>query len=714
MLIYILSCRGFCNPADVEAFTEEKKQSLLVKRQGRSADFLRAVQEIIDSYEKLKKQDQLNDFNSGDEVTPAKNENSVDLLPDFASNDQTEVPEVTPNSQLKTSYSTMDKNKPRFPLEDTLAATATVALVDKEALGEECTDNAVVTETPLPTTYSSKKRSSLLQPQSCVTHRKAQRSRSSSRLESRRSQSFTMPFNDGGKNAGDISANIVRDGSIRRNKRIRKSPDVSESDDADSTAFVSNGSVEENSFEIVTVDSDTFSQNEGSTIESGCKLEQSDTAVECLDRDVELSKGLDLQIKAVFIKKKRKPNRKRVTSDTAGAPATLDKERGLEVGEQNNCQNSQRGSEKMMETCLKDDGDEHLPLVKRARVRMGKSSYVEELNGSLRTEERTIKEVAVDPSGQISMYAKCDDDNLADRDSLVVNGAPDNVSSPSKQSTQVSAGRPQLWKVKKEQSFGCSVDGEAALPPSKRLHRALEAMSANAAEEGQTCNEASPTLKTVGDVSSMERSPHMAVESKAGNGLGLLSMDSVCNISPQAGGSGSSTSLNPIVSEDNVKSLMEVDFCNQPVDFLKIQQHELSKDIFADARDDVGGSFVSHAVRTTVPSQCIGYFSPNLDDRQANPGSNETSMHPLSPPKDEGDAKNNELSNCKAEIFDKEVGTSENTGMSSVPVSRPNKILQISPRNGTNVLQYSAEGTGCEDNKCLKPPLDDKGEVNGM
>jgi len=159
---------------------------------------------------------------------------------------------------------------------------------------------------------------------------------------------------------------------------------------------------------------------------------------------------------------------------------------------------------------------------------------------------------------------------------------------------------------------------------------------------------------------------------------------------------------------------MEVDFYNQPVDFLKIQQHKLSEDVFADARDNVGGSFVSHAVRNTVPPQSLGYLSPNLDERHANPGSNETSMHPLSPPKDEGDTKNNKLSNCKAEISDKEVGTSENTGMSLGPVSRPNKILQISPRNGTIVLQYSAEGTGCEDNKCLKPPLDDKGEVNDM
>lgn len=694
---------GFCNPADVEAFTEEKKQLLLVKRQGRSADFLRAVQEIIDSHEKLKKQDQLNDFHSGDEVTPSNDANSTDLLHESGSNDRTGAPEVAAtNSQLKISHSSTDKNE---PLEDTLSAAATVALVDKEALVEESTDNVLVTETPLPVTYSSKKRSSLLQqPQSCVTHRKPQRSRSSSRLESRRSHNSKMQSNDGGKNAKDMSANVVRDGSLRRNKRIRKSPAVSESDEADSTAFVSNGAVEDNSSEVVTVESDTFSLNEGSTTESGCKLEQSDPVVECLDGDVELSKGLDLQIKAVVIKKKRKPNRKRVTSDTAPPPASLDKETGLELGLLNNCQNSQ-GDKTTKVTCLKDDGDEHLPLVKRARVRMGKTSYVEEdLNGSLHTEERTINEVAVNnKSVHINVYPKCDDDSVADRDSLVGNEAPDNVLSPSKHCTQVLVSRPHLWKAKNDQSFGSSVDGEAALPPSKRLHRALEAMSANAAEEGQTGNEASPGLKTVvGGRSSTEADPHMAVESTVGNGPGLSSMDALGSVPSQAGGSGFSTSLNPLISEDNVKSSMELDFCNQTIDPREDVEHKDS------------GSFASHAVRITGLTTSPGYLSPNLEERHVDSGSRENSMHPSSPPKDGGDTKNNELSNCKAEISDKEVGNSENIGMSLGPVSCPSDSLQISPRNGTSLLQYSEESADCEDYRCSKPSLDDKGDVNSM
>nr|XP_023886611.1 protein HUA2-LIKE 3 isoform X1 [Quercus suber] len=715
---------GFCNPADVEAFTEEKKQSLLVKRNGRSADFLRAVQEIIDSYEKLKKQDLVNDLNSADEVAPAKVGNSADLAANFKSNDQTEAPEINQNSHLKTSFTTTDKNDSSVLVEDDLAAAPAGALLDKEALGEESIDTAAVTATPLLTTYSSKKRSSLIQPQSCATHRKAQRSRSSSRLETRRSRTFTMSCNDGGNNAGDKSANVVREGSLRRNKRIRKSPDASESDDVDSAAFVSNGSVEENSSEIATVDSDTFSLNEGSTIESGCKLEHSDTVVECLDGDVELSKGLDLEIKAIVIKKKRKPSRKRVTNDSAVPPATLDKEMGLEAGVQNTSINSQRDFEKMNERCLKEDGDEHLPLVKRARVRMGKSSSAEEeFNSSSQTEERTIKESTVNPSEQISMHEKHDDDSVTDRNSLLVNGALDNVLSPSKHCTQVSMNRPQPWKVKKEQSFGCSMDGEAALPPSKRLHRALEAMSANAAEEGQACNEASPTLKTVVSgccISPMKRSPHVAVESKARTCLGLPSMGSLGNISSQVCGSEFSTSRSPIISEENCKLSMEVDLCNQPVEFSEIPKHEFSEDVFPDARDDIdgkdiSGSFVSHAVRTADPTQSASYVSPSLDERQANLSFNGTSIDPLLPPKDEGDVENVELTNCKAEISDKEIDNSDKMGMSSCPASCPNESHKVSPRNDTIMHRYSADDPGCEDNVCLlMPSVDDKSKVNGM
>ncbi|KAL6996825.1 hypothetical protein U1Q18_006954 [Sarracenia purpurea var. burkii] len=94
---------------------------------------------------------------------------------------------------------------------------------------------------------------------------------------------------------------------------IRKSPDMSEVHHTASPAILSNCSVEENGFEIVKVDSDAFSLTEGSTVESGCKLQPA-SIVECHDRNVELSQTLDFQTKVVVFKKKRKQNRKRVTN----------------------------------------------------------------------------------------------------------------------------------------------------------------------------------------------------------------------------------------------------------------------------------------------------------------------------------------------------------------------------------------------------------------
>lgn len=74
---YASLCRAFCNPADVEAFTKEKKDSLLSKRHGKGADFVRAVREIIDSYEKLKKQVQVDDVNTTGPTNVVKSEESV-------------------------------------------------------------------------------------------------------------------------------------------------------------------------------------------------------------------------------------------------------------------------------------------------------------------------------------------------------------------------------------------------------------------------------------------------------------------------------------------------------------------------------------------------------------------------------------------------------------------------------------------------------------
>ncbi|KAK9281634.1 hypothetical protein L1049_004537 [Liquidambar formosana] len=700
VLVYFFGTNqiAFCNPADVEAFTEEKKESLLVKRQGKGADFVRAVQEIIDSYEKSKKEDRV-DSNSGDEVIVTNAGNSVDSFTSSGLKDQTEASSGTLLSRLNNSNSTGDRDEPSLLAEDAAAETQLDASHDRETFSEEPTVNVVITETPFTTTYSSRKRSGGTQPQSRVTQRRApsvRRSRSSSRSDSCRFQNFIVPSNDGGKSAGDVASNVMRYRSLRRNKRIRKSPDASEWHDAGSPAFISNGSIEDDGSEIVTVDSDTLSLNEGSTLESGCNLEHTET-VECLEGEAELSKRLDLQIKAVVIKKKRKPNRKRVINDASGRTDGLEKAACLEVGINKTRQNSPNDCEKSNEGYSKEDGDEHLPLVKRARVRMGKQSAAgEELDSVIKMEEKSSKEVSINLLGQVCTSLNCDNDSPADRNSFVVKGTVENSSSLNNY-IQIPENGQQLLKVKEKQPFG-SVDGEAALPPSKRLHRALEAMSANAAEDGQACTEAPSTRKSLTDrhcAASIRGSPHMSVEGKAGNGLGVQNVDSLGNNASEDCMCGFSASSNPLISEEIEMSSVDVDICNEPDGSSKSKKDEVEP------------------AESVVQTQSPEPLSPNLDTRQGSPRANQGSLHQLSS-KDECKSENFELSHSRAESPDREVDASKHTGTSIDTVSRADKSTKVSPRNSTNVVLYSAEDSFCENTEFLKPPRDHKSQVNGM
>ncbi|KAE8711320.1 Tudor/PWWP/MBT domain-containing protein, putative isoform 2 [Hibiscus syriacus] len=318
-----LSCRAFRNPAYVETFTEGKKQSHLIKRQRKGADFVRAVQEIID-------------------------------------------------------------------------------------------------------------------------------------MDSSRLQNFMKLYNDV-RTAFDISTNAIPDGSLRRDKRFKKSAEAFESDDFDSSMLMSNVTIDYNGSEIATVDLDGGSLHEG-TVDSICKPEHSENNLECLEGDAELSEALDLQIKAVVIKKKRKPFIKWMNNDLAEPPVRMDKEENLNLGINiakknllNRCENPNDGYSK-------DDGDEHQPLLKRARVRMGKLEATGDFNCSLTTEEKLVDEVTFKLKGS----------------------TPDG---------------PEPLKVERNQ-LGWLAGSEAALPPSKCLHRALEAMSANPAED-QTCQRSDMSLDPI-------------------------------------------------------------------------------------------------------------------------------------------------------------------------------------------------------------------------
>ncbi|KAJ7972828.1 protein HUA2-LIKE 3 [Quillaja saponaria] len=687
VLVYFFGTQqiAFCNPADVEAFTEEKKQSLLTKRQGKGADFVRAVQEIIESYEKLKEQARDDDIKSGGEVTGANGGNSVDSSASFGSKDQTDAPGVT-----------LDRNGPTCVAEDASAGAESDAFANKEQPLEEHTDTAAAAETPLPATYFSRKRYAELRKRGCVTQMSApvRRSRSSSRVHS------AMTLTDRCKFAGDISANAVQDVPMRR-KRTRKSPSASGCDDVDSAAFVSNGSIEDNGSEIVTVESDAFSLNDGSTIDSNSKLEHSGT-VECVEGDVELNRGLDLQIKAVFVKKKRKPNRKRLTNDASKPTITPEKEANLEVGMQNTTQSSQNSSEKLKESCSREDGDEHLPLVKRARVRMGKSSSTEVLNSLLHSEVKNLKEDIFNLPKQVITSSNCDSVSPADEDSSLLNGGLDNIS-PSKGLTPFSEKGSQLCKIKKDQTFSCSLDGEAALPPSKRLHRALEAMSANAAEEGEACREASSTLKTsISDCcKSSSRCACMAVHRTVESGLGMQGVDSSCNNASQIDVSGRTTNSNPIIGEEILIPSAEVAFHSQPVENSKFQNYKARKDVSAGAGNQVGGDDLNGVLGNTsganVHIQLLGQESSNCDGQCGKVGCDEDSLG-------EGNIKINETR-------DKASDTSQHAGIFLDPFSDANVPGKFSPQNSSDVPQNSQGVTVCENTKSLKPTVDDNNKV---
>ncbi|TYI00488.1 hypothetical protein ES332_A11G137600v1 [Gossypium tomentosum] len=635
---------AFCNPADVEAFTEEKKQSLLTKRQGKGADFIRAVQEIIDSYEKSKKQDQVDNYNSADGVTQANCGNSGDSS---VSKDLTDTCEATEIAQADARID---------------------ALHEKESVSEQPSDTFPVKEEPVLTKYSSRKRSGSVRSQKSIGQQKAspvRRGRSSTRVESSRFPNFMMSSNDV-RSVSDVSTNVIQNGSQRKNKQVKKSTDASKSDDVDLSVLMLNGRIDDNGSDIATVDSDAGSFNEGSSMDCSCKPEDSGTVVECLEGDAELSNGLDFQIKALVIKRKRKPFRKLVNIDPAEPLAEAD----LSLGISNTRENLQNTCDNLNERYSKDDGDEHLPLLKRARVRMGKLLAADEFVSSSPMEEKPISEGTVNLLHLQQMSpSSSHNDSPTERDSLLLKGALINVS-PSKGDSEVQGSRPESLKVLRNQ-LGCLAGGEAALPPSKRLHRALEAMSANAADEDQAIAELSATMKTLDDESHDSLvSSHVTVEDKEANVLEQHGRDLIANSD-----SGMFSVSNSMPSDKFVESSVEPLVCCQPVKSPKNQKHVQHEDVFVEP--------MNHASCNTHKSQCLDHSSPNPEKSQASFRSNCRSLYQKFPSNDDLVAEPAGLSNFGAENPDEQFNTSEHADMSSDPVTVTGKTCKVSPQDGS-------------------------------
>ncbi|KAG9457411.1 hypothetical protein H6P81_001919 [Aristolochia fimbriata] len=473
VLVYFFGTKqiAFCNPADVEAFTEEKKKLLLVKRQGKGADFVRAVDEIIDSYEKCKKQSREEECDSANEDAVSNVLSSEGSKSKSWRSSPKQSPAQAKSSLSETICTSITRSNSCNGGEIHEVSVEIAGSYDNETLSEDTIKSACVLNqlkhTPVVAVNSSRKRSRDGESQSYFTRRKQQsvrRSRGSS-CDDRHRQKISEEH---------VAPGILSDGSLRKNGFVRESPSNSSAPDChDLDLLVYSATVTSNGgdfgSEMVPVESEAVSSEEKVALKADCKVGSHGMVSPPTENADELSGQVEHVSSAVVLKKKRKQNRKPAINDTSACSRT-DKEVGTGVQPFSNAA-SPRKAENSVVFCHKADGDEHLPLVKRARARMGKPPSEDKKLDSI-AEKKINKEasVHVDPPS-------------ADRISLMpveaANTSPTKVASQSVGNSRQSC---SLLSNDNNYHLDHSEDAEAALPPSKRLHRALKAMSANVAE----------------------------------------------------------------------------------------------------------------------------------------------------------------------------------------------------------------------------------------
>lgn len=700
VLVYFFGTQqiAFCNPADVEAFTEEKKQSLLVKRQGRGADFVRAVQEIIDSYEKLKKQEEDNDLKTENELGVTNRGNTVESSPDLHLKDLMGAAAGTTNSQSKCSDEKVKVENEQNPSgKDDIGAE--VDNLNDTRASEDQTDDGAVTETRPLSTYTLRRKSGRSRLESSIAQGRApsaRRSRSSARLESSKHDK-SVPCEEGEKIAGVLSSATVHEGSVRKSRRKRRNQDVTRGSDMDSPPCAPNGSIDDNDSEILSMDSDSNS-NEGSAVDSSNRPLHSETLVESVEGDFELNKGLDLKIKAVVVRRKRKPNRKRAINDSI--ETSLNDTEPSHVASKGSGQNSESAPD-----CdfPREDGDEHLPLLKRARVRMGKLSTAEAvISTSSPSEEKVSAVGTMNPPVQSSSSLDCDD-----VDQPMTKEASDDVS-PSYNCMQSPELRHQPWKEKTNQSNVGSTDVEAALPPSKRLHRALEAMSANVAQE---CPSSDGALLATQSCSSDRGSPHLATESKVSNDSRVPPLDSFGNHAPNDHVPSFSITLSPKGEEETAKLSQELDSFR-----LEIQKQEevvASDGNCLDGSDACISPLASLVAASAKQIKSVGHLPPRAEVSAVTLGSDVFSLEqPLRREDEENIAKFDSLS-ARADSCDKLFSIS-GSSVSLDQVIEIEKTAEVLPSHRAEEPQQSSEDFGCKNMEHLKSEDGDTCHVNGM
>lgn len=196
--------------------------------------------------------------------------------------------------------------------------------------------------------------------------------------------------------------------------------------------------------------------------------------IEASKTEVKQNGTIDSMSTTVTFKRKRKPHTNHISNPIISVAPKTDEE--LQPKSSGNLADSPNSGNEVN----KSDGDEHLPLVKRARVRMGRAlledTIVDECVISDNKTELATHENRCDKH---DLYAGLGKDHSADMPPSMDPSSKIDLIMPSGDAQTACKNKEYHPKVHPKV---LSLECEAALPPSKRLHRALEAMSANATE----------------------------------------------------------------------------------------------------------------------------------------------------------------------------------------------------------------------------------------
>ncbi|CAL9099271.1 unnamed protein product [Musa textilis] len=499
---------AFCNYADIEAFTEEKKKSLLLKCHGKGADFVRAVDEIIDIYETLKKQN-LDEFNSGDDEVKS---NAEDLefvgtrsnSSGFRNSSELGL-HTDANHKLESAWVTIETNN-RVGSQE-VSATSTADESQKNLIIDEPIQMVTILDQPRQNSSatnitSGKKRLSDASQHNSILQKKVSslRTSRSSLIDVSSKTQVSASVCD-----YDISSDLISDVIQSENTECRSKQNMSYTlnfhlmDIPWTASMPLNGCREEISAKIAEKD------HEASTDED-------------LDDEDRVKQNLNLPTN----KKKRKLNRKLVSD--ASECAVLNKDDDLQVV-LSSIQPTPSSEEKVVH---KTDGDEYLPLVKRARVRMGKPvTEVAQCGGIICGDEKLESSLMVNNCDGHHTSPTAGNNIFLNEKSLT---AKTDLNSSSQNNCSPPLGETLMFWEAKYKLKGCILDVESALPPSKRLHRALEAMSANATEAADTCAESPKVIDTnVPMDSSKMNFLHLSSDTKSESPVRLQSIHSSCD-----------------------------------------------------------------------------------------------------------------------------------------------------------------------------------------